>query len=445
MDDKYYIIYRPLFCCLKRLILVLPTVASNRLIIFIGYAILIAMKTTFTQLPKSQAKIIVKMSAKEVSGHVEKVIEKYAQHVEAKGFRKGHTPKIMVIDHIGLGRLQQETLDSALQDGYIAALKEHKFHSVSQPAIAVKKFSVHQDGSVSEDLEYELTLDLMPKISLGDYSKIRVSDKKLFHPDISVSQDEVDKIIEHLRRQKSTMEDVSQPVAKGNWIEISFRGSVNGVEQEKLVSDRHPLIVGSGALVPGFEDALVGMKKDKKKTITITFPKDYYAKDFAGKKADFKVTLHAIKNIILPKIDAAFAKEFGHETVSALRQAIADQLVLEKKAKSRQLLEAAILDQAKKLLKVTLPDGLVDQETERIIHRMKETVEKQGVEFERYLESQKKTHDDLHKELQPQARANIEVGLMLGEVIQREKLDLEDKEAPQKALEKLVAFATKQN
>lgn len=383
------------------------------------------------------------MPAAMVQKHVDDLVAQHAHSIEIKGFRKGKAPKPMIIEKIGIGRIHQETLERALSAGYGHALKEHGFHPISKPAVALKKFTLLPSGVVSDTLEYDLTVDLMPDIKLGDYTKIRITDKKLLKPDTTVSDAEVEKVLAHLQQQKSTMTDADTPVAQGHWVEISFDGKIDGVSQEKLKSDHHPLVVGSGAMVPGFEDALVGMKKDEKKEIHITFPKDYFAKDIAGKKADFAVTVHEIKNINLPALDSAFAKEYGHDTLDMLKNAIRDQLETEKKQRASQLLEAAILEKGRTLLTVTIPDGLVHQETDRIIERMKESVEKQGVVFDRYLESIKKTHDDLHKDYEPQARANIEVGLFLGEVMKKEKLDPDDKESMRKVMDKLVAVATK--
>jgi len=414
------------------------------LIFNVRYATIVPMKTIFTRLPKSQAKITIAIPAAMVQKHVDDCVDLHAKDIEIKGFRRGKAPKPMIIEKIGIGRIHQETLDRALSAGYAHAIKEHGFHPISKPSVALKKFTLLPSGVVSDTLEYDLTVDLMPDIKLGDYTKIRITDTKLIKPDTNVTDAEVEKVLAHLQQQKSTMDDANAPVAPGHWVEISFDGKINGVSQEKLNSSHHPLVVGSGAMVPGFEDALVGMKKDEKKDIHITFPKDYFAKDIVGKNADFSVTVHEIKNIVLPVLDAAFAKEYGHDTLDALKKAIGNQLTTEKKQRADQLLEAAILEKGRKLLTVTIPDGLVRQETDRIIERMKESVEKQGVVFDRYLESIKKTHDDLHKEYEPQARANIEVGLFLGEVMKKEKLDPDDKESMRKVMDSLIARAIKQ-
>lgn len=398
------------------------------------------MKIKLVNLEKSQIKAEVKFEPVEVTKIVDEVIAKYLPSIEVKGFRKGHVPKLMVFDQIGLGRIQQEVLERAVNRAIMTSIKEHKIQPIGSPSLAVVKFSVLPDGKIREEMIFNLTFDIMPKVELGDYSKIKIDDKKLFDPKVDVTQEEIEKVIEHLRRQKSSMVAKSGKVSEGDWVEISFTGEIKRVAQEKLSSTHHPLIVGSGSMVPGFEEAIIGMEKDQKKDVEITFPTDYFAKEFGGKKAQFNITLHEIKIINLPKPDDEFSQSFGHNDIEKLKNAISQQLMQEKIDANKQKLESAILEKATKLLKVTVPPELIHQEVDRIIKRMRESIEKQGASFDRYLESIKKTNQDLHNEVTPQAKANIEIGLLLGEIIKREKLDVNDKEAPKKAMEKLVTI-----
>ncbi len=401
------------------------------------------MKTTYKKLPKSQASVNVTMPQAKIQSHVDTVITKLGSDIEVKGFRKGKAPKNLLVDKIGLGRIQQDALDAAMQEGFLVAIQEHKFSPISQPAVALKKFNLKANGQVDGDLEFELTVDLMPDIELGDYTKLKLpaQNKKEADAKIEVADSEVEKVLDHLQKQKSNMEDIAGPVKNGDWTEVTFSGTIDKVAQERLASKNHPLIIGSKSMIPGFEDEIVGMKIDQPKAFKIKFPKDYFAKDLAGKEAEFTVTVHKIKKIILPKLDDAFAKEYGHDSLVNLKNAIEEQLLEEKKVQKENQIDSLILDEAKKLMKVEVPEGLVTQEIHRMIDRSRDSIEKQGVDFEQYLQSIKKTHDDLHKEYQDQARANIEVGFLLGEIIKREKLDPNDKQSPTKALDILKKYA----
>lgn len=409
----------------------------------IFFAIIRRMKSKVVKHEKSQIELEIICSAMAAQPIADRIIEKYNQEVEIKGFRKGKAPKIMVIEKVGFGKIQQEIINAVVENGYLHSIKEHKFHPISQPSIAINKYSIKPDGVVEKDIEFSLRVDTMPKIKLGDYTKIKIKDKKILEKDVSVSKDEVDKVLKHLRQQKSQFKPVSRVAKSGDWVEISFAGKVGNITDERLKSEHHPLVIGSGAMIPGFEDAVVGMKKDEEKNIDITFPKDYHAKQFAGKPVKFNFKLHEIKEVILPELDLEFAKQFGQGDTEKLKTAIESQLKDEKKEAKQKQIESAILEETRKILEVEIPDGLVKSETDRLVNKLKESVEKQGIEFNRYLEMIKKTQDDLRKELLAQAKTNIEVGFIIGEVIKKEKIDVDDKEATKLALQKLVEYAVK--
>lgn len=413
------------------------------MIISIFFAILSFMKSKVVKYEKSQIELGIVCSANVAQPIADRIIEKYNQEVEIKGFRKGKAPQIMVIEKVGFGKIQQEIINAVVENGYLHSIKEHKFHPISQPSIALNKYSIKPDGVVEKDIEFSVQVDTMPKIKLGDYTKIKIKDKKILEKDISVSQDEVDKVLKHLRQQKSQFKPVDKAAKSGDWVEISFAGKVGNITDERLKSEHHPLVIGSGAMIPGFEDAIVGMKKDEEKNIDITFPKDYHAKQFAGKPVKFNLKLHEVKEVILPELNLEFAQQFGQGDMKKLKTAIENQLKDEKKDVKQRQIESALLEEARKLLEVEIPDGLVKTETDRLVNKLKDSVEKQGIMFNRYLEMIKKTEDDLRKELLPQAKTNIEVGFIVGEVIMREKIDRQKDGATKLAMEKLVEYATK--
>ena len=401
------------------------------------------MKSKVIKHEKSRIELDILCNAFSAQKITDQVINKYNLEVEVKGFRKGKAPKIMVVEKVGLGKIQQEVINKIVEGGYLYAIKEHKFHPIAQPNISVNKFGLKPDGTIGADVEFGLKVDTMPKIKLGDYTKIKIKDKKILDKDSTVSPAEVEKVVEHLRQQKSQLKTVDREVKNGDWVEISFAGKVNKVADERLKSDHHPLVVGSGAMTPGFEEALIGMKKDSEKDSEITFPNDYHSRQFAGKAVKFHIKLHEIKEVILPELNSEFAKQFEQNNVEKLKVAIGNQLKDEKNDAQKKQIEAAVIEEVRKLLEVEIPDGLLNSETDRLVNKLEESGEKQGAEFNRYLEMIKKTSDDLYKELTPQAKANIEVGFILGEVIMREEIDSEKEGATKLAMEKLVTYATK--
>jgi trigger factor len=203
------------------------------------------------------------------------------------------------------------------------------------------------------------------------------------------------------------------------------------------------MILGEGNLIPGFEEQIVGMKKDDEKTFKIKFPKDYHDKNFAGSEAQFKVNLIELKQVILPEYDDNFADSFGHKKFSELKSAILESLKKETEAKYKNDLEISVIEKVLPNLKCEIPEILVIQETERMIENFRNQIESQGANFDKYLDSIKKKLDDIRKDMRDQAIKNVKIGLMLGKVIQDQKIDSSKDDAGAKALDHLVKTLTK--
>lgn len=397
------------------------------------------MKSVIKKLPKSRVQIKIEVTTKEIKPVLNHVYDEFAENIEITGFRKGKAPRPMIMERIGLGRLQQEVLNHVLNDNYMKAMQEHKLMPVASPAISIDAFSVAADGASSTDLKATIEVDILPNVTLQGYKSIKINPPKLQ----TISDDDVQKVVDHLRRQKANLKEVARPAKLDDWVEISFKGFLNGVAQEKMTSQNYPLVLGSKSMVPGFEDKLVGSKKGETKKFELTFPKDYFAKEFAGKKVKFEVTVNDIKQVDLPAIDDSFSKDFGHETVLALRDAIRQSLETESQRKKESETQAQAIEAALKKLKAEIPESLIETELDRIIERMQKDVESQGMPLNIYLEKIKKSPADLRIDFRTQAEQNVKVGLMLGELAKQEKLDTAAQDVAKQAVEKLVGYATK--
>lgn len=389
------------------------------------------MQTKVEKRAKSNVKVKISLTSSELKKYFDQAYEKVGLTLKIDGFRPGKAPKELVEASAGQARLIQEIVDLAVTDTYPKALQENKLLPVNQPKLAVTTFPTLKGDS---SLEYEIEFDNLPEVKLGDFSKVRVKKPK----ESEVKEADVDKVIEYLRKQKATFSEINRPAKNGDRIEINFSGSVKGVKKEGMDSKNHPIILGEKTMIPGFEDALVGLKKGDKKTIKLTFPKDYHAKDLAGQPADFEIEVVDLKEIILPKIDSEFAAAFGHKDVAIMRQAIKESLLREMQEKAQRDLEEEVLGKILPYVKVDLPDSLIDQEKDRLVENLRTQVESQGLGFDRYLTSIKKDQQTLRNDLQTQAEKNVKIGFLLGEVIKEQKLNPRDKESGRKAIDYLI-------
>ena len=212
---------------------------------------------------------------------------------------------------------------------------------------------------------------------------------------------------------------------------------------DKMSSKNHPLILGEGSLIPGFEEEIVGMKKGETNEFKIKFPKDYHDTEIAGKEATFKISLNDAKEVVLPALDAEFAKGFGHGKMDELKKEIRKSLESEIEKEYQQKLESAIMDKMVQYLEAEVPEALTDAELDRMIEGYRAQVEGYGVKFDKYLESMNKSESELRKDMREQAVKNVKIGLLLGKLIEEQKLDPHDKESGRKALDHLIKVLVK--
>lgn len=399
------------------------------------------MKIQRENLKNSQVKLKIEIGPEELAKHFRSAYEKIAANVSISGFRPGKAPYKIVVARAGYNKLLSEGIDKAISESYALALAKEKIIPISEPAIRVIKmpqFSLDQ-SDIKDNFVFEADLYIMPRVELSDYKKVSVKMPKKEE----AHDKDVDKILERLLKQKATFKEINRPVQKGDRIEINFEGSISKVKKDKLCSKNFPLILGEGNLVPGFENKLMGLKKDDQTEFQLTFPKDYFDKEIAEKKVDFKVNIIDAKEVILPRLTDQFAKNFGHGTVNKLKRAIKESLKKEIEQKFQAELEQSVIEKILPKLKVELPAVLVDNEVNRMVDDMCEKVESKGLKFEKYLDSLKKSQDDLKKDMRSQAEKNIRIGFLLGKVIEDQKIDPKNKEAAKQAIDYLIKTVVK--
>jgi trigger factor len=391
---------------------------------------------------KGKVKISISVPAKEMIGYFQAAYDELAPTVKIQGFRPGKAPQKLIESSLGIGRIVSEAIDRALNKEYFSALKEKNIIPISQPNIAINKYPNYglEESEVKDDLEFEAEVEIYPEIEVADYSKIKI---EAGVPE-EVKEEDIEKILTHLRKQKAIFLEVNRAAQKGDLAEIDFEGFVKKVRIDSMCSKHHPLVLGEGSLIPGFEEEIIGMRAGEEKTFKIKFPENYQIKEYAGQEAEFKIKLLILKEIQLPELDDNFAGSFGQKTLKNLTEAIAKNLAEELKQKHIHEVEERILDRVLPLVKVEIPERLIDQEVERTIERYREQIKNQGLNFEGYLQSIKKDIKDFQKEIRPQAEKNVKIGLFLGKLIQEQKLDGKDPEAGRKALDLLVKQLTKE-
>jgi trigger factor len=399
------------------------------------------MKIKLEKQKNSRVKLEIVLEPEELVRYYRQAYEKIAAGVEISGFRPGKAPYKIIAAKVGHNKLLNDGLDLAVRESYQSTVAEQKISPLSYPEIVIKKapnFSLDAE-EIKDNLEYELSVDVMPEIKLKDYSKLKI--KKSKKEEVKV--DDVKKIIEHLRRQRATFKEADRGARKGDRVEINFSGKIKNVIRDKLCSKNFPLILGEGSLIPGFEDKLMDHKKGDKINFKIKFPKDYFDKEFAEQIVDFEVELLDVKEVILLEVDKTFAESFGRKSKDDLEKSIHESLEKEMEQNYQNKLEQEVVEKILPNLEVEIPKVLIDNESDRLVNDIKTRVESQGLKFEKYLENMKKDEETLRADLLGQAKKNIRIGFLLGKIIEEKKWDGSDKDASKKAVDYLVNELTK--
>lgn len=392
------------------------------------------MKVTTEKLKDNKVKLTIEVEAGKLALASDAVYAKLAPTIKVAGFRPGKAPKNIVEKEIGSERYEAEMLDIVLPQTYYEAIMAEKLEVVGSPEVKVLKF-VPSDG-----LTYEATVETMPAVTVPDVSKIQVKRQP-----VKVEDKEVQDVLDDLAKQLARSEKVDRAAKLGDKVEIDFEGFVGGVPFEGGKSQNHPLTLGSGQFIPGFEEQLVGMKADEDKEIEVTFPSDYHSETLKGKKATFKVKLHHVEEMIMPEMTDDFATQVGpFKDLSALKADIEKQLLYTKELQERRRVEDEILAKLVEKTKFTAPEALVHQEQHRMLHEAENNLAQQGIGLAQYLEMIKKTQEDLEAEMKPEAEKRVKVGIVLTQIAKDGKYTATEAEVAESITRKVEIYAGEQ-
>jgi len=381
------------------------------------------MKVQIKDLPKSQKEMSVEISVEEMEKYINQTVNKLSQAREFDGFRKGKAPKNIVEQHLGKAAIFEEATQIAIEDSYLKAIKENKLTPIGQPKAEITK------AAAGNPFEYKIIISVIPEVKLGDYKKITGKIKIE-----EIKDDRVEREVKILRRKRASYITKKEPIQKGDRIEIDFESRVGGAKVEGGESKNHPLIVGDGNFVPGFEDKLIGMKESEKKEFDLVFPEDYYKKELAGKNVNFKVEVKIVQKVNLPELDDNFAKSLGKfESMDNLRKNIKEGMAIEEKEKAKEELRGKLVEQVCEKTVVEIPDVLIESELDAMINEFKNNISYSGIDFNEYLTSVKTNIDKLRIEWRKLAEKRAKTALVMGEIAAREKIKVDEKEVEEKA------------
>lgn len=377
------------------------------------------MNVKVDKLPKNQAELTIELLHEEMKPYIQQAVVDISKEISIAGFRPGKAPYEIVAKQVGAMKIYQQAAEKAVQNTFPKAIANNELTTIGPPRIAVEKIAPNNP------LVYKATVALLPKVKLGDYKKIKETKKE-----VKVEAKEVEGTLQNLRKMFGKEKRVSRPIQNGDKVEMDMDTYVDKVPIDGGKSANHPVTVGEGHFIPGFEDNLIGLTEGKTKEFQLKFPKEYHRKDLAGKPVEFKIKVKNVFEIEKSDLDDNFAKTVGKfEKLDDLRRQIEKNIHHEKTTKEQQRLELAIIEQLiKKSTFDEIPDVLIESELHKMLHELEHEVTGQGMKFEDYLSSIKKSKEDLEKEFQPQAVKRVKTALVLRKIAEVENINVSDED-----------------
>ena len=378
------------------------------------------MQTTIKDISNTKKQVVISCSDEELSEIKKNTLSKLAKEVKAPGFRNCKAPSNIIEKNIDQQKLQSEFLDEAINLFYVKAIQDNNLKPISRPEINVTKFVPFNT------LEFQAIIEVLGPVKLFSYKTLK---KQLKNS--SVSEAEVKEVLNNIATRQAKSSEVKRAAKNKDKVWIDFKG-VDDKKQPVAGADGkdYPLVLGSKTFIPGFEENIIGLKKDDKKTFDTIFPKSYGVKKLAGKKVTFEVKVNKVEEVSTPKIDDKLAKEAGpFENLTQLKRDIKAQLLEQKNKQNIQDLEAEIIKEITEKSSVDIPDSLVQDQTDRILADFKRDLSYKGQTFKEYLEMQDKTEEEFVKKVViPDAKQRVKAGLVLAEIADQEQIHVTPEE-----------------
>jgi trigger factor len=303
-----------------------------------------------------ERKLTIQVPAETVETEVNNRLESIKGTVRIDGFRPGKVP-LKVVKQKYSGTVLQEVAGELMQSSFREALTQENLQPAGDPVIQAS------DPVLGEAMEFTVTFEVFPEVALAPVSELTIE-----KVEASVEDADVDNMIDVLRKQKMDWNEVDRASANDDRITIDFVGTVDGEKFDGGSANDMPMTLGAGQMIPGFEDALTGLKAGEETTFKVPFPDDYAAKDLAGKEAEFAVTVKKVEEPKLPEIDEEFAKAFGVESgdVDQLKSEIRSNMERELTRRLRTLVKESVMDALIEKNPVEVPSATVAQEAETL-------------------------------------------------------------------------------
>ncbi|WP_314083737.1 trigger factor [uncultured Gemella sp.] len=369
-------------------------------------------------LNKEDGKVVISFSAtkEEFAKGLDQAFKRAVKRVNAPGFRKGKLPRAVFNKMYGEEALYQDAIDYVLPRAYTKAIDELEVSPLAMPDIDVKEISKE------EGVKFEAVVTVKPNVELGEYKNLGLEKDS-----VEVTDADVEERLDSLLSRQAEWQIKEGESKKGDIVVIDFKGFIGDEAFDGGEAKGYELELGSGSFIPGFEEQLEGKVAPVDTEVNVTFPENYQVADLAGKEARFEVTVHDVKEKVLPELTDEFVKEFSKEaasTVAEYKEKLKEEIKLEKENLAEKSYSDKVISTAVENAKLSVPEKLVEQEVDSMFEQFTGNLSRQGLSFDLYQQFTGKGEVELKAEMKSDAENKIKTSFVLGEIAKVEKVEV---------------------
>lgn len=396
------------------------------------------MNVEVTRLPESRVTLKIELSPQEVELALTRAHKQLVGRVNVPGFRKGKAPRAMVERAVGRELFIHEATEEAVRWGYRKAIEQENLDPIDEAEI--KPDEEHDHLEEGQLFQFEAIVPVKPEVQLPDYHAIHLD-----RPEVNVTDEDVDKLLEDLREKNATLEPVARNAQIRDVVTMNITGKSDGQEiinNENLDFELRDEEAGDpDPGLPGLSKELQGVKQGDIREITLSLPDLYRDEQLAGKTLFLRVLVKEIKRKVLPDLDDEFAQSISElETLEAVRDTLRKNLTMERKLESEEKLVADAINEVTSRTFIEIPPALIEEEIDRMLSDMRGAFERRGLNFQQYLNTAGKSEIEIRDEMREGATQNVKNTLVLASVADAENIQVSNSDV-NRALEELLRSA----
>ncbi|MGC5309778.1 trigger factor [Micromonospora jinlongensis] len=372
------------------------------------------MKSTVETLSPTRVRLAIEVPFVELEPSLKKAYREIGSQVQVPGFRRGKVPTAVIDQRVGRGTVLNEAVQEAIPENILAAVREHDLKTLGRPEVEITEFN---DG---DSLNFTAEVDVRPEITIPDTSTIEVTVDEL-----QIDESEIDEQVKNLRERFATLKTVERAAAEGDFVQIDLNATVDGEDVPGGQASNISHEVGSKQLLPGLDEAVVGLSAGEETTFTTQL----VGGDFAGRDADVAVTVRTVKEKELPELNDEFAQMASEfDTIEELRGDLRARVTQGKQVEQIYAARDKALAQLVEAAEIPAPEGVVREEVESRKQAMVDQLERIGASMEEYLAAEDKTEEQIDAELTEAATEGVKVQLLLDTLADAEDVQVSDDE-----------------